>query len=70
MSLLRPKLPRLALAAMTLILMGALVAAPSVSGAKNAVKQFTASIDPTSAIGGVAGPPFTLTVTNCGASFR
>jgi hypothetical protein len=66
MSLLRPKLPRLALAAMTLILMGALVAAPSVSGAKNAVKQFTASIDPTSAIGGVAGPPFTLTVTNCG----
>ena len=65
MSLLRPKLPRLALAAMTLILMGALVAAPSVSGAKNAVKQFIASIDPTGATGGVAGT-WTETVTNCG----
>jgi hypothetical protein len=65
MSLLRPKLPRLALAAMTLILMGALVAAPSVSGARNAVKQFIASIDPTGATGGVAGA-WTLTVTNCG----
>jgi type II secretory pathway pseudopilin PulG len=61
MSLLRPKLPRLALVAMTLILMGALVAAPSVSGAKNAVKQFTASIS----VGGAAGS-FTETVTNCG----
>ena len=65
MSLLRPKLPRLALAAMTLILMGGLVAAPSVSGAKNAVKQFIASIDPTGATGGVAGQ-WTETVTNCG----
>jgi hypothetical protein len=65
MSLLRPKLPRLALAAMTLILMGSLVAAPSVSGAKNAVKQFIASIDPTGATGGVAGS-WTETVTNCG----
>jgi hypothetical protein len=65
MSLLRPKLPRLALVAMTLILMGALVAAPSVSGAKNAVKQFIASIDPTGATAGVADE-WTLTVTNCG----
>jgi hypothetical protein len=67
MSLLRPKLPRLALVAMTLILMGALVAAPSVSGAKNAVKQFTATISPTDATGGVAGS-WTVTVTNCGGS--
>jgi len=65
MSLLRPKLPRLAFVAMSLILMGALVAAPSVSGAKAAVKQFIASIDPPGATGGVAGS-WTETVTNCG----
>ena len=65
MSLLRPKLPRLALVAMTLVLMGALVASPSVSGAKNAIKQFVASIDPTGGTGGVAGS-WTETVTNCG----
>jgi hypothetical protein len=67
MSLLRPKLPRLALAAMTLILMGALVAAPSVSGARQAVKQFTATIFSTDATGGVAGS-WTVTVTNCGGT--
>jgi hypothetical protein len=50
---------------MTLILMGALVAAPSVSGARNAVKQFIVSIDPTGATGGVAGN-WTMTITNCG----
>jgi hypothetical protein len=45
-----------------LLLVGALIAAPSVSGAKPAaVKQFIASI----AAGGVAGS-FTETVTNCG----
>jgi hypothetical protein len=65
MSLLRPKLPRLALAAMTLILMGALVAAPSVSGARNAVKQFTATIAPTTATGGVADT-WTEHIKNCG----
>src|SRR6266540_1920017 len=65
MSLLRPKLPRLAFVAMALILMGALVAAPTVSGAKNAVKQFIASIAPAGATGGVAGS-WTETVTNCG----
>ena len=64
MSLLRPKLPRLALAAMTLILMGALVAAPSVSGAAT-VKQFTANISPTTAVGQVAGT-WTEQVKNCG----
>jgi len=61
MSILRPKLPRLALVATALLLMGALVAAPSVSGAKAAVKQFTASISP-----GAAAGSFTETVTNCG----
>lgn len=50
---------------MTLIVMGALVAAPSVSGAKNAVKQFTATIFPDTATGGVAST-WTETVTNCG----
>jgi hypothetical protein len=67
MSLLRPKLPRLAFVAMSLILMGALVAAPTVSGARQAVKQFTATISPTDATGGVAGS-WTVTVTNCGGT--
>lgn len=65
MSLLRPKLPRLAFVAMSLILMGVLVAAPSVSGAKAAVKQFTATIAPDTAIGGVAAT-WTERVKNCG----
>ena len=65
MSLLRPKLPRLAFVAMSLILMGALVAAPSVSGAKGAVKQFTATITPDTATGGVADT-WTEQVKNCG----
>jgi hypothetical protein len=47
-------------------LIGALLAAPSVSGAKAAVKQFTASISPTTATGGVAIESMTVTVTNCG----
>ena len=62
MSVLRPLLSRrgrLALLAISLLLIGALVAAPSVSGAKNAVKQFIASLS------GGAGP-LTVTVTNCG----
>jgi hypothetical protein len=72
MSLLRPMLSkrgRLALAAAALLLMMALVAAPSVSGAKppNAVKQFTASISPTTATAGVPvpSPGVRVTVTNC-----
>jgi len=65
MSLLRPKLQRLALVAAALLLIGALVAAPSVSGAKAAVKQFTATISPTTAVGGVSRP-WALQVTNCG----
>jgi hypothetical protein len=41
------------------------VAAPSVSGARAAVKQFTASILPPTAVGGVSGT-WTETVKNCG----
>jgi hypothetical protein len=68
MSVLRPLLSRrgrLVFVATALLLVGALVAAPGVSGARNAVKQFIASIDPTGATGGVAGS-WTETVTNCG----
>jgi hypothetical protein len=68
MSALRPLLSsrgRLVFVASALLLIAALVAAPSVSGARNAVKQFTATISPTEAIGGVADD-WTLTVTNCG----
>ena len=68
MSVLRPLLSRrgrLVFVATALLLVGALVAAPGVSGAKNAVKQFIASIDPTGATGGVAGS-WTETITNCG----
>jgi hypothetical protein len=65
MSVLRPLLSRrgrLFFVASALLLVAALVAAPSISGAKPAsVKQFIASISG----GGVAGS-FTETVTNCG----
>jgi hypothetical protein len=68
MSLLRPKLPRLAFVAMALILMGALVAAPTVSGAKAAVKQVKATIlPPDTAVGGVSGT-WTEQVFNCGGT--
>ena len=77
MSVLRPLLSRrgrLALLAVSLLLIGALVAAPSVSGAAppNAVKQFTATISPTTATAGVPVPPpgVRVTITNCaGAGF-
>jgi hypothetical protein len=68
MSVLRPLLSRrgrLALLAISLLLIGALVAAPSVSGAKAAVKQFTAIITPNTSSGGVPGA-WTLQVKNCG----
>jgi hypothetical protein len=68
MSVLRPLLSRrgrLVFVAVALLLVGALVAAPGVSGAKNAIKQFIASIDPTGATAGVSDE-WTLTVTNCG----
>jgi hypothetical protein len=64
MSVLRPLLSRrgrLVFVATALLLVGALLAAPGVSGAKPAsVKQFIASLS-----GGAAGP-LTVTVTNCG----
>lgn len=64
MSVLRPLLSRrgrLVFVGTALLLVGTLLAAPSVSGAKPAsVKQFTASIS-----GGTAGS-LTMTVTNCG----
>jgi hypothetical protein len=66
MSVLRPLLSRrgrLVFVATALLLIGALVAAPSVGGARPAsVKQFTASIS-----GGDAGS-LTMTVTNCGGT--
>jgi hypothetical protein len=58
---------RLVLAAAALLLMSALIVAPSVSGARQAVKQFTATISPPDATGGVAGS-WTVTVTNCGGT--
>jgi hypothetical protein len=73
MSVLRPLLSRrgrLVFVPTALLLVAALVAAPSISGAKppNAVKQFTATISPTSATAGVAvpSPGISVTVTNCG----
>src|SRR5262245_10531830 len=68
MSVLRPLLSRrgrLVLAAAALLLVGTLVAAPNVSGAKAAVKQFLATVDPTTAAGGVSDH-WTVQVTNCG----
>jgi len=68
MSVLRPLLSRrgrLVFVATALLLIGALVAAPSVSGARNAVKQFTAVITPNTAAGGVSGT-WTERVKNCG----
>jgi hypothetical protein len=71
MSALRPLLSsrgRLVFVASALLLIAALVAAPSVSGARQAIKQFTATISPTEATGGVAVDPFTVTITNCGGT--
>ncbi len=70
MSVLRPLLSRrgrLLLAAVALLLMSALIVAPSMSAAKppSPVKQFTAVIDPTTAAGGVPST-WKVLVTNCG----
>ena len=67
MSVLRPLLSRrgrLLIAAAALLLVGTLLAVPSVSNAA-AIKQFTAEITPGTATGGVAGT-WTLEITNCG----
>jgi hypothetical protein len=74
MSVLRPRLSRrvgLPLLAAAMLLIGTLVAAPSVSGAPPArVKQFSATISPTNATAGVPvpSPGVTVTVTNCGGT--
>jgi hypothetical protein len=69
MSVLRPLLSRrgrLVFVATALLLIAALVAAPSVSGAAPArVKQFLATIEPTTGTPGVLGT-WTEEVTNCG----
>ena len=68
MSVLRPLLSRrgrLVFAATALLLIAALVAAPGVSGARNAVKQFTAAISSDTAVGGIQGM-WTEQVKNCG----
>jgi hypothetical protein len=68
MSVLRPLLSRrgrLVFVATALLLIGALVAAPSISGAKAAVKQFTAVITPNTVVDGVSGT-WTERVKNCG----
>ena len=71
MSLLRPMLSRrgrLALVAAAFLLIGTLVAAPNVSGAKAAVKQVAASIlPPNTAVGGVPGT-WTEQIFNCGGT--
>ena len=67
MSVLRPMLSRrgrLVFVASALLLIAALVATPSVSSAA-AVKQFTATITPDTATGGVAGT-WTEHIRNCG----
>lgn len=44
----------------------ALVATPSVSGAKAAVKQYLSKISPTGVSGNTTGTSFTVTITDCG----
>jgi hypothetical protein len=68
MSVLRPLLSRrgrLVFVASALLLIAALVAAPSVPVAAASVKQFTATINPGTATGGVAGT-WTEHIRNCG----
>jgi len=56
---------RVSLLATFMLLIAMVIAAPGVSSARAAVKQFVATISPTTATGGVAGQ-WTETVTNCG----
>jgi hypothetical protein len=70
MSVLRPYSSprvRLALVAASILLIAAVVAAPEVSIARAAVKQFKASMNPTTAVGQVSGS-WTETVQNCGTA--
>jgi hypothetical protein len=71
MSVLRPLLSRrgrLVFVATALLLIGALLAAPSVSGAKAAVKQYLSKISPTAVSGNTTGNSFTVTITDCGGT--
>jgi hypothetical protein len=49
-------------------LIGALLAAPSVSGAKAAVKQYLSKISPTAVSGNTTGNSFKVTITDCGGT--
>jgi hypothetical protein len=51
-----------------LLLIGALLAAPSVSGARAAVKQYLSKISPTAVSGNTTGNSFTVTITDCGGT--
>jgi hypothetical protein len=71
MSVLRPLLSRrgrLVLIATALLMVGALIAAPNVSGAKAAVKQYLSKISPTGVSGNTTGQSFTVTITDCGGT--
>jgi hypothetical protein len=73
MSVLRPLLSRrgrLVFVATALLLIAALVAAPSVSGAKPpaSVKQYLSTISPTGVSGNTTGNSFTVTITDCGGT--
>ena len=71
MSVLRPLLSRrgrLVFVAAALFLIAALVAAPSVSGARAAVKQYLSKISPTGVSGNTTGNSFTVTITDCGGT--
>ena len=58
---------RLSLLATFMLLIAMVIAAPGVSSARAAVKQFVATISPPTAIGQVGGT-WTETVTNCGGT--
>jgi hypothetical protein len=58
---------RVSLLATFMLLIAMVIAVPGVSSARAAVKQFTATISPTTATGQVAGS-WTETVTNCGGT--
>ena len=58
---------RISLLATFMLLIAMVIAAPGVSSAKGAVKQFTATISPAAATGQISGT-WTETVTNCGGT--
>jgi hypothetical protein len=69
MSVITDKLSRrglLSVLAISALVAAIIVAAPGISGARAAVKQFTATINPTSVSGNTTAQSFTVTITNCG----